>query len=160
MTHAQWDLLADASNPALLGIFLVSVVRRFGGLRAARGFLAAFWLALGLTYVLSHLPQWLHWWPDLGDFPSGHMTFLLTITTSFFLLDRRSLVFTIPFAVLYGWLIVFLGYHTWFDLFAALLLAVPVTWLCHRLVPGGREGGSEGMPGSGLGRETLRRFPK
>lgn len=142
MTHAHWDLVADVCNPLLLGIFLLAVLRRFCGLRAARRFLTAFWLALGATYVLSHLPQWLRWWPDLGDFPSGHMTFLLTITTSFFLLDRRSLFLTAPFALLYGWLIVFLGYHTWFDLFASLVLALPVTGFCHWLLAGERTVGS------------------
>ncbi len=134
MTHRQLDFLADAVNPILLGVFLVCCFLLLSGWKTrVRPFLFRFGLALLITYVFSHLHQWLHWWRNLGDFPSGHMAFYFTVATSFFLLDRRSVWLTVPLALLYGWLIVFLGYHTWLDLVGALVLAVPVTWFVHRI---------------------------
>jgi len=133
MTHQQWDGLADAVNPVFLCVFLACALAWLPNPKRARFFLFRSGLALLITYCFAHIKQWLHLWKDLGDFPSGHMTFLLTVATSFFLLDRRSAPFTIILALLYGGLIVFLGYHTWVDLFGALLLAVPVTLLCHKL---------------------------
>jgi multisubunit Na+/H+ antiporter MnhB subunit len=61
------------------------------------------------------------------------MAFLLTVATSFFLLDRRSLAFSIPFVLGYGVLIVLLGYHDPGDLLFAAGLAVPVTLACHHI---------------------------
>ena len=60
------------------------------------------------------------------------MTFYLAVATSFFLLDRRSALFTLPLALLYGWLIVFLHFHAWPDVWGALFFAVPLTLLCHK----------------------------
>ncbi len=141
MTHQQLDFLADSVNPVLLGLFLgfcLFTLRNRGG---ARAFLSRFGLALLITYVLSHLHQGFHWGKNLGDFPSGHMAFFFTVATSFFLLEGRSALFTVPVALLYGWLIVFLGYHSWIDLLGALVLAVPVTWFVHRIA--GRQAGPE-----------------
>lgn len=62
------------------------------------------------------------------------MTFYLSVATSFFLLDRRSAILTVPVALLYAWLIVDLDYHSWFDLFGAMILSIPVTLYCHRYI--------------------------
>lgn len=140
MTTEELDAIADAANPLLLVVFLVTCVRRFSGFRATGPFLIRFGVALAFTYVVSHLHDWFGLWRSWGDFPSGHMAFLLTVATAFFLLDRRSAFLTIPYALIYGWLIVFLGYHSWFDLAGSAVLAVPVTIICLR-VPGGK-----GMP--------------
>lgn len=141
MTHQQLDFLADLVNPILLGLFLGFCLFKLRNRGGAGAFLFRFGLALLSTYILSHLHQWFHWWKNLGDFPSGHMAFFFTVATSFFLLDRRSALFTVPVALLYGWLIVFLGYHSWIDLLGALVLAVPVTWFVHRIAlrPAGPE---------------------
>ncbi|MFZ4682691.1 MAG: hypothetical protein ACOYMS_09330 [Terrimicrobiaceae bacterium] len=136
MTPQQLDFVADAVNPALLGLFLGFCLVKLRNRGGAKVFLIRFGLVLLITYVLSHLHQWFHWWETLGDFPSGHMAFYFTVATSFFVLDRRSALLTIPLAVLYGWLIVFLGYHSWIDLLGALILAVPLTWFAHRVAVG------------------------
>ena len=133
MTHQQLDFLADSVNPVLLGLFLGFCLFKLRNRGGAKAFLSRFALSLLTTYVLSHLHQWFHWWKNFGDFPSGHMAFYFTVATSFFLLERRSAFFTVPLACLYGWLIVFLGYHSWIDLLGALILAVPVTWFVHRM---------------------------
>lgn len=133
MTHQQLDWIADAANPTLLCIFLACVFAGFQRHRNGSLIMASrAGLALLVTYLLAHLNHWMPLWRDHRGFPSGHMTFFLTLATSFFLLDRRSALLTVPAAALYGWLIVFLGYHTWLDLLGALALAVPVTLLCHR----------------------------
>lgn len=132
MTHQQWDFLADAVNPVLLCAFLAAGMARFPSLKRACAFLIRTGLAVLLTYVFAHLNRWMHLWRDHPGFPSGHMTFFLTVATAFFLLERRSALFTVPLAMLYGGLIVFLGFHSWLDLLGAPLLAVPVTLLCHR----------------------------
>lgn len=135
MTPQQWDGLADAVNPALLCVFLACSLARFPSRKIAVAFLSRCGLALLLTYFFAHINRWALLWGDHRNFPSGHMTFFLTVATSFFLLDRRSALFTVPSALLYGWLIVFLGYHSWGDLLGALFLAVPATLLCHRIIP-------------------------
>ena len=132
MTHHQWDFLADAVNPVLLCVFLAAGMARFPSFKRAQAFLIRTGVAVLLTYVFAHLTRWMHLWRDHPGFPSGHMTFFLTVATAFFLLDRRSALFTVPLAMLYGGLIVFLGFHSWLDLLGAPLLAVPVTLLCHR----------------------------
>ena len=133
MTHQQLEWIADAANPVLLGVFLACALARFWGNRAAVAALTIrAGLALLVTFLLAHINHWMPLWRDHRGFPSGHMTFFLTIATSFFLLDRRSALLTVPAAALYGWLIVFLGYHSWLDLLGALALAIPVTLLCHR----------------------------
>jgi membrane-associated phospholipid phosphatase len=100
-------------------------------------------LALLVTYLLAHINRWMPLWAEHRRFPSGHMTFFLTLATSFFLLDRRSALLTVPAAALYGWLIVFLGYHSWLDLMGAAVLAIPVALLCHRSFIGSRNPGPD-----------------
>ncbi|MEI6339783.1 MAG: phosphatase PAP2 family protein [Verrucomicrobiota bacterium] len=133
MTPQQGDGLADAVNPVLLCVFVACSFVRFPNRQRATAFLSRSAMALLMTYFFAHIKQWLHLRENPGDFPSGHMTFLLTVATCFFLLDRRSALITIPSAFFYGWLIIFLGYHTLGDLPGALLLAVPVTLICHKL---------------------------
>ena len=132
MTHQQLEWLAAAMNPALLCAFLACSMARFPSRKCAMAFVSRFALALLVTFLIAHINHWMPLWKGHRAFPSGHMTFFLTVATSFFLLDRRSALFTVPLALLYGWLIVFLGYHPWLDLLGALVLAVPVTLLCHR----------------------------
>jgi membrane-associated phospholipid phosphatase len=128
MTYDQWDGVADAVNPLLLIVFLgFSCVAFAGRLRASLPFATRFWAALLLTWVLSHLDRWILALRNQEGFPSGHMAFYLTVATAFFLLKGRSLWVTVPVAVLYGWLIVFLDHHSWWDLLAALIIAVPTT---------------------------------
>ena len=131
MTHQQLEWLAAAMNPALLCVFLACCMG-IPSRKRALAFVSRFGLALMATFLIAHLNHWTPLWRDHRAFPSGHMTFFLTVATSFFLLSRRSAILTVPLARLYGWLIVFLGYHSWLDLLGALLLAVPVTLLFHR----------------------------
>ena len=133
MTHQQLDWIADSVNPVLLGVFLacgIAAIRQRG--RSAGVLMSRAGIALLVTYLLAHINHWMPLWSNHRGFPSGHMTFLLSVATSFFLLDRRSALLTIPVAALYGWLIVLLGYHSWLDLLGALALAIPVTLLVHR----------------------------
>lgn len=139
MTNQQLLWLAGAANPILLFAFLAACAARIPGPGRAVEFLARTGLAVLGTYILAHLNRWMSQWSDLAGFPSGHMTFFLTVATAFYLLDRRSALFTVPFALLYGWLIVFLGFHSVTDLLGAPLLAVPVTLLCHRGIFGGNQ---------------------
>jgi|GEM_PF-131278 len=132
MTHQQLDWLAEAVNPALLCAFLACSMTGFPSRKRALDFVFHCGLALLATFLLAHINRWMLLWRDHRVFPSGHMTFFLTVATSFFLLDRRSALVTVPLALLYGWLIVFLGHHSWFDLLGALLLAVPATLFFHR----------------------------
>ena len=132
MTHQQLEWLAAAMNPVLLCVFLACSLVWFRGHKCEMAFVARSGLALLVTFLIAHINRWMPLWRDHRAFPSGHMTFFLTVATSFFLLSRRSAMFTVPLALLYGWLIVFLGYHSWLDLLGALLVAVPVTLLCHR----------------------------
>lgn len=125
------DLVADASNPIFLGIFLLALFAKLQHGNPRRVFLFRSTTGILITYLLSHSHQWFHLWPEYGDFVSGHMAFLLSVATSFFLLDRRSLFFSMPFVVGYGALIVCLGYHDLWDLLAAACIAVPVTLLSH-----------------------------
>ncbi|MEX1117982.1 MAG: phosphatase PAP2 family protein [Terrimicrobiaceae bacterium] len=128
MTHDQWDLVADAVNPLLLIVFLAFSYAAFAGnLRGAAPFAVRFWLAILITWLLTHVDKWIHVLRNQDGFPSGHMAFLLTVATAFFLLQRRSLWVTAPLAVLYGWLIVWMDYHSWWDLLSALIIAVPTT---------------------------------
>jgi membrane-associated phospholipid phosphatase len=128
MTHDQWDFIADAVNPVLLIVFLAfSGVVFAGRMRAAWPFAIRFWVALLLTWVLAQMDRWIPGLRGQEGFPSGHMTFYLTVATAFALLRWQSAWVTVPVAVLYGWLIVFLDYHSWWDLFTALTLAVPIT---------------------------------
>jgi len=123
--------LASSVNPVLLFVFATSVAEKLPTRNCTKAFLTRSGAALLITYFLSHISRWMHLWKDHDSFPSGHMTFYFAVATSFFLLDRRSALFTIPLALLYSWLIVFLGFHFWLDIWGALFLAVPVTLLCH-----------------------------
>lgn len=132
MTHQQLDWIADSVNPVLLGAFLACGFASFHKRgRSAGVLMSRAGLALLVTYLLAHINRWMLLWRDHRGFPSGHMAFFLALATSFFLLDRRSALLTVPAAALYGWLIVFLGYHSWLDLLGAVALAIPVTLLCH-----------------------------
>ncbi len=133
MTFAQWDFLADAVNPVLLLIFIACSVGKHSSSRRISAFLARSGVAILITWLLAHLDRWVPVLRDQVGFPSGHMAFYLTVATSFWLLDQRSLRFTLPLGLLYGWLIVFLDYHSWWDLLTAFLLAVPITLICHRM---------------------------
>ncbi len=144
MTHQQLDWIADAVNPALLCVFLACGVAALRGNRGrVAGLMARAGIALLVTYLLAHINHWMPLWAEHRGFPSGHMTFFLTLATSFFLLDRRSSLLTVPAAALYGWLIVFLGYHSLLDLLGAVALAIPVTLLCHRSSGGRRNPGPD-----------------
>jgi hypothetical protein len=127
------DFVADSANP-LLGIsLLASIFVRFSTAKQARPFVIRSASAIAITYILSHLHDWFDLWKASGDFPSGHMTFFLTLVMCYAYLDRRSLWITVPAAFSYGTLIVYLNYHTWFDLWVSIFVAVPVTWACFRM---------------------------
>lgn len=134
MTSAQWDLVADAVNPLLLVVFLGYTSLKQPPPAQRVRFLLLSGLALLIAWLIAHLDHWISAFQNVNGFPSGHMAFYTTLATSLALLNPRSLVVTLPLAALYGGLIVFLHYHSWWDLLAAMLLAVPVTLLCHRLV--------------------------
>jgi len=131
MTRTLLNLLAFSVNPVLLFVFVACVVGKLNSRDKRVQFLVRSAAALLITFPLAHINRWMHLWKHHFNFPSGHMTFYISVAVSFFLLDRRSRLFTVPFALFYGWLIVFLGYHAWLDLSGAVVLAVPVTLLCH-----------------------------
>lgn len=131
MTRYHLAYLASLVNPALLIVFVIFAAAGIRNWNRALLFLARSGVALLLTYFLAHLNRWFYLWKNHASFPSGHMTFYLSVATSFFLLDRRSVPFTALIALLYGWLIAFLNYHTWLDLGGALFFAVPATLICH-----------------------------
>jgi membrane-associated phospholipid phosphatase len=128
-THARWDAIADCINP-LLGVVLIGaaffVLRRHAWL-----FLLRAWLAVGLVFVLAHLPRWLHLFGE-RKFPSGHMAFAACVATSLILLNRRWAIALLPLLVAYGVLMMALGFHDALDLGAAVVLAVPLTLWCQR----------------------------
>ncbi len=128
MTHDQWDFVADSVNPVLLIVFLAFSYAAFGGrIRASLPFAIRFWVALLITWVLAQLDRWILVFRGQEGFPSGHMAFYLTVATAFALLRWQSAWITVPVAVMYGWLIVYLDYHSWWDLLTALIIAVPTT---------------------------------
>jgi len=132
MTHSQLAFLASSVNPVLLAAFVIFVMARIRDRTEVVTILSRTGIALVVTYLLAHINRWMHLWKYHGSFPSGHMTFYISVATSFFLLSRRSALVTVPIAFLYGWLIVFLNFHTWLDLWGAIFLSVPLTLLCHR----------------------------
>jgi hypothetical protein len=100
--------------------------------------------ALLATYLLAHLNRRYHLWPAHLLFPSGHMAFFVSASVSLFLLDRRWLLLSLPLGILFGWMMVALHFHPWFDLWGAIILAVPVTLLCHINPAGNHSTGSQG----------------
>jgi len=132
MTTSHLKLLADWLDPALLGLYILQVCRMVHPIKTKVAILIHTSKLLLLTFSLAHINRWAHLWPGHYYFPSGHMTFYVTVASSYFLLDRRSALFTIPLALLYGQLIVFLNFHTWLDIAGALILAIPVTLLFQR----------------------------
>ena len=133
--------LADLSS--LLNPILLVVLAGFALKRRPPGwqflsFIGASAVALLLTFTLAHLNRWMHLWESHLYFPSGHTAFLASVLTSIFLLDRRSVLFTVPIALAYGVLLVVMQWHTWLDGIGALLFAPPVTWLCHSMLPSDR----------------------
>ena len=132
MMHPHLKLLADLLGLVLLLVYILQVALSVHPKKMKiENFTRTGW-ALLVTFILAHINRWAHLWPGHYFCPSGHMTFFLTVATACFLVDRRSAFFTIPLALLYGELIVFLNFHIWLDLAGALFLAVPVTLLCHR----------------------------
>jgi len=132
MTHSLLAFLASSVNPVVLLVFIACVIARFPVRSDSIPVLTRCGAALLVTYLFAHINRWMHLWKDHSSFPSGHMTFYIAIATSFFLLNRRSALITAPLALLYGWLIVFLDFHSWLDLWGAFFLSVPLTLLCHR----------------------------
>ena len=131
MTRHFLSFLASSVNPVLLVVFAACVVAKLPTRNSAVAFFARSGAALLVTYLIAHLNRWMHLWKNHGSFPSGHMTFYLAVATSFFLLDRRSALYTVPLAFFYGWLVVFLDFHTWTDVWGSLLFAIPLTLFCH-----------------------------
>ncbi len=128
MTHDQWDFLADAVNPLLLIVFLACSYAVFAGrIRESLPFVIRFWMAVLMTWGFAQLDRWILALRGQEGCPSGHMAFYLTVATAFALLRWQSAWVTVPVAVLYGWLIVYLDYHSWWDLLTSLIIAVPTT---------------------------------
>ena len=134
MTQQQLAWLANATIPFLLCVFISCSIGALPASKRAAAFACRVALALLITFVLAHINHWMVLWKGHHLFPSGHMTFYLSVATSFFLLDRRSAILTVPVALLYAWLIVDLDYHSWLDLFGAMILSIPVTLYCHRYI--------------------------
>ena len=124
--------LADAINPILLIAYIFRVWTTVNPLKLKLTILKRFTEVLLLTYFLAHINRWMHLWKAHEFFPSGHMTFYLTVATAYFQLDRRTALISIPLAILYGELIVFLHFHIWLDIGGSLLLAVPLTLIFNR----------------------------
>jgi membrane-associated phospholipid phosphatase len=140
-THSPLlKIFANSINPALtlfLIIAFIGVNRQFISAEMRTKYLSGVALGLLLTYVAAHINRWLHLWPAHRLFPSGHMTYALCILTSLFLLRREWTRVLLPFTVLliavYGYLMVRLGFHDWFDIAGAVIMSPPLTLWAHRL---------------------------
>ena len=123
-------LLADIVNPILLILFLAILASRPWNLQRTGCYLLGSAMALLVTFMLAHANRWMSLWKAHPHFPSGHMSFYVTVATWLFFLNRRTSAFTLPLGILYGWLVVHLGFHEWLDLTGAVLLAIPVSVVC------------------------------
>jgi membrane-associated phospholipid phosphatase len=136
MTREQTDMLATWVNPAFLTLMIVAAcTKKLQGMAVLR-FVGRSMIGLILAIALAHINRVLHLWPRSLLFPSGHVSFVASVATSFILLDFRWAFLTVPFTIGYGLLIVSLKYHTWTDVMVAFIIAPLVTWLCHRTLFG------------------------
>jgi membrane-associated phospholipid phosphatase len=127
MAFHQLRLVASSINPILLAVLVFYAWKKNPHPLDGAAFLLRSAGALLVAFVLSHLNRWGHLWPGHHYFPSGHMTFYLSTATSLFFLEKRSAFLTLPIAAGYGWLMVWLRFHTWLDVVGAALVALPVT---------------------------------
>ena len=131
--HHVLKHIADLINP-LLGIWLAAAI--FAGRKLAeqpkerRTMLLRVVAAIVVVYIVGHVNRKFHLWPIDPMFPSGHIGFSACIATCLFWLERRSLLITVPVIAAQSILIVYLGFHHWIDVFGALCIAPPLTWLC------------------------------
>lgn len=134
LTLHSLKLLANLVNPcfALALLAAIWLPRRDGSGPPPGVFTIRAVVAVLLVFVVAHVNRWLHLWPAHPMFPSGHMAFAASIATSWFVLARRSLLWTVPLQIAYGALIVYLGYHVWSDIIGAWIVAPPLTWVCYR----------------------------
>ncbi len=121
----------SAIIPVMLCILVAAGLTSFTTARGRIHFLARAALALFITFLIAHVNRWARLWHGHEFFPSGHETFLLSVSTSLFLLRARSLYLTLPLALVYGIGLVYFGYHIPMDVIGAALLSPPVTLLCH-----------------------------
>src|SRR5579862_4373436 len=128
--------IASAFNPLLLLATLVITAtgcRRKGMARTP--FAICLGAALLIVFLLAHINRWAKLWPAHLLFPSGHFCFALGLATAICFCDWRWLPALAILLGAYGWLIVALGFHSWFDLAGSLALTPPVTWLILRAAP-------------------------
>ena len=126
-------LIADAVNPAALALLFIGVMKRPWGWRGSLDFLTRSLAAMLLSELLAHFNRWMPHCRELSYLPSGHMTFYSVISTSFFLLVPRSIFYTLPAGLMYGYLMVFLGFHDWPDLLGGMILGTSVALLIHSI---------------------------
>jgi len=129
------DLLADAINPLLVLALIVAplLVCR----RAGEPLPWSFWLrsalAIALVYLVAHFDRRWHIWASWGSDYSTHSALALAAALSLACFRRHWLNFLLPLLLLYGALMLVLGYHTVTDMLTTALLVVPLTLLCHRV---------------------------
>ena len=121
--------LMSAVNPLMLCILVATAMAPMPRYRAA--FLARSGLALFITFVAAHINRWTHLWHGHEFFPSGHETFLLSVSTSIAFVKPRSLFATVPLTIAFGYGLVYFGWHVPLDILGAFALAPTVTWACH-----------------------------
>jgi membrane-associated phospholipid phosphatase len=126
-------LIADAVNPAALALLFIVVMKWGWDWKRKLNFLARSLGAIVISGVLAHINRYIEHGVHFTYWPSGHMTFYSVISTSFFLLVPRSVFYTLPAGLMYGYLMVFLGFHDWPDLLGGMILGISVALLIHSI---------------------------
>jgi len=120
------QLLAEAVNPAALALLFIVVMKRGWDWKHKLNFLTRSLAAILISGVLAHINRYIAHGVHFTYWPSGHMTFYSAVATSFLLMAPRSLLYTIPAGIIYGYIMIYLKYHDWADLFIGLLLGSSV----------------------------------
>ncbi len=87
--------------------------------------------ALTIATVLAHVNRWFGIWPDYPFFPSGHMTFCLGLALSLGMLQRWTLVITLPLLIPFAKALNIYGFHTYLDIEGAIPLVLVVYGIVH-----------------------------
>ena len=132
MTYEHLRTLCAWVDPFFLVLLIVVAWAKHPKRIAALRFLGVSLAGLLIACLLAHTNRLLHLWKSHLVFPSGHMSFYVSVATSLVLADRRWIFVTVPGAIGFGFLLVLLGYHSWLDVVGAWFMASLVTWLCHR----------------------------
>ena len=123
MTYAQLDHIADAVNPLLAIVVILSAL--WLERAAAWNFIGRAVIATLLVQQSAKLVQKIG--PLGDDFPSTHFAVALCLATFLALLNRKFIALSVAVATAYGALVLWQRYHTPLELLGALY-AIPVAW--------------------------------